>query len=58
MRCQCFYSAVMANSKLDYCTALLFFGLTGAREHEEVSFCFVPFCFSMFAGFVSGFHTS
>ena len=24
-------------------SALLFLGLTGAREHEEVSFCFVPF---------------
>ena len=37
---------------------LLFFGLTGAQEHKEVSFCFVLFCFNTFAGFISGFHTS
>jgi len=36
--------------------SLLFFGLSGAREHEEVFF--VPFRFNMFAHFVSGFHTS
>ena len=35
----------------------LFFGLTGAWEHKEVSLCFVPFRFNAFAGFVSGFHT-
>ena len=39
-------------------SALLFFRPTGGQEHEEVSFCFVPFCFNTFAGFVLGFHTS
>ena len=29
-----------------------------AVMHEEVSFCFVPFRFNAFAGFVSGFQTS
>ena len=32
--------------------------ITVAGEHDGVSFCFVPFRFNMFAGFVSGFHTS
>ena len=34
------------------------FRLTGAREHEEDYFCFVPFRFNTFAGFVLSFHTS
>jgi len=34
----------------------LFFGQTGAREHEEVFF--VSFRFKSFAHFVSGFHRS
>ena len=32
--------------------------IMGAGEHDGVSFCFVPFRFYTFAGFVSGFHTS